>query len=106
VIRVNFLLVYLFCGLVVASCTPPARPSQSTPVTSAATATETVAAAESQPSDSSQEMVCSYESVTGTRFRRRYCATQAERERRQQDDRESGERMQRKGAYANPRPDE
>ena len=94
----NFLLLYLFCGLVVAACTPTARPSQSTDVATAATAAETVAATESQSADPSQELVCRSETITGTRFQRRYCATQAEREQRQQDDRESGEKMQRKGA--------
>jgi predicted secreted protein len=92
------LLLYLFCSLVVAACTPTARSSQSTHVATAATAAETAAAAESQPADPSQELVCRSETVTGTRFQRRYCATQAERDQRQQDDRESGERMQRKGA--------
>lgn len=104
VIRMKFLLLFSFCGLIVAACTPATRPSQSAPV-AAATATETVAAAESQASDPSQELVCSYEQVTGSRFRRRYCSTQAERDRRQQEDRESGEELQRKGAYANPRPE-
>jgi len=104
VIRRNFLLLYLFCGLVVAACTPTARPSQSTHVATASTAAETAAAAESPPADPSQELVCRSEAVTGTRFKRRYCATQAERDRRQQDDRESGERMQRKGAQVSVPP--
>ena len=97
-IRRNLLLPYLVSGLVVAACTPTPRPSQSAHVATAATAAETAAAAESQPADPSQELVCKYETITGTRFRRRYCATQAEREQRQQEDRESGEKMQRKGA--------
>ena len=37
-IQRNFLLLYLFCGLVVAACTPTARPSQSAHVATAATA--------------------------------------------------------------------
>jgi hypothetical protein len=109
VIQGNFLhlLLYVFCGLVVAACTPTARPSQSTHVATAATAAETAAAAavKSQPADPSQELVCTFETITGTRFRRRYCATQAERDRRQQDDRESGEKLQRKGTQVNPRPE-
>ena len=104
-IQGNFLRLYLFCGLVVAACTPAARPSQPTHVATAATAAEIVAAADSQPADPSQELVCTYETITGTRFRRRYCTTQAERDRRQQDDRESGEKMQRKGAQVNPQSD-
>jgi hypothetical protein len=111
VIQNKSLLTYLVCGLAVAACTPTTRPSQPAQVASPATATatataaETVAAAESQPSDPSQEVVCRNEQVTGTRFQRRYCATKAERDRRQQEDRESGEELQRKGAYANPRPE-
>jgi hypothetical protein len=115
VIPKKFLLMHLVCGLIVAACTPTTRPSQPTqPATAAsasasasatATAAETVAAAEAQPSDSSQEVVCRNETVTGSRFQRRYCATKAEREQRQKEDRESGETLQRKGAYANPRPE-
>ena len=93
-----FLLLYLSYGLVAAACTPTAQSSQSTHVATADRAVETAAAAETQPADPSQELVCRSETVTGTRFKRRYCATQAERDKRQQDDRESGERMQRKGA--------
>lgn len=104
VIRKKLLFICSFSGLIVAGCTPATRPSEPTQV-AAATAAETVAAAESQASDPSQGVVCSYEQVTGTRFRRRYCTTQAERDRRQQEDREAGEELQRKGAYANPRPE-
>ena len=66
-IQGNFLLLllYLFCSLVVAACTPTARPSQSTHVATAATAAETAAAPESQPADPSQELVCRKKRLPG-----------------------------------------
>ena len=90
------LFLYLFCGLVVAACTPTPRPSQSTHVATAATAPETVAAVKSQPADPSQELVCRSVIPTGTRFRQRVCATQAEWDRIQQEGRDAGEKSQRK----------
>ncbi len=107
-IQRNSLLLSLFCGLVVAACAPAAPLSQSTPVATAATAPETVAsaapAAESQPADPSQKLVCHSVIPTGTRFQKRVCATQAEWDRIQQGDRESGEYLQRKGVQTgNPR---
>jgi hypothetical protein len=96
-------LLCLLCGLVVAACTTTAPPSQSTSVATAAKTSETAAAGEWRPAGSSQEVICTYETPTGTRFRRRLCATQAERDRRQQDDRETMEKAQRKGAQVNPR---
>jgi hypothetical protein len=98
VIQRNVLLKYLFCGLVIAACTPAPRPSPTAQVAAAATAAATAPDAQSQPADPSQEIVCWYDSVTGSRFRKRYCTTQAERALRQKDDRESGEKLQRKGA--------
>ena len=99
------LFPYLLCGLVAAACTTTVPPSESAPVATAAKASETAAAGEWRPAGSSEELVCTYETVTGTRFRRQLCATRAERDQRQKDDRESGERMQRKGAQVNPPPE-
>lgn len=104
-IKENSLLLFLFCGLVFAACTPTARPSQSAPVATAATAPETSAAAattaavaaESQPTDPSQEIVCKTFTPTGTRFQQRVCGTQAQWDRMQKDGRDVGENVQRKG---------
>lgn len=91
--------LFLFCGLIIVACTPTARPSQSTHVAAAGTAPETVAAAaaETQPADPSQEVVCKSFTPTGTRFRQRVCGTQAQWDRMQKDGRDVGENVQRKG---------
>ncbi|MGQ0384139.1 MAG: hypothetical protein ACT4UP_05580 [Gammaproteobacteria bacterium] len=97
------LLLCLFCGLVVAACAPTARPSEPTHVATAATAPETVAAAESQPTDPSQKLVCKTVIPTGTRFQQRVCATQAYWDQIQKAGREGGEKAQRKAQQsANP----
>ena len=94
----NSLLLLLFCGLVAAGCTTTVRPSQSTQVASSATARESAASPESLlVVDSSKKVVCRTITLTGTRFQRRVCATQAEWDEIQQDDREYGEKIQRKG---------
>lgn len=104
----RLLLPYLICGLAVAACTTTVPPSPSTDAAAAAKVSQTGGAGEWRPAGSSpdQEVICTYETPTGTRFRRRYCATQAERDRRQQDDRDTFDKAQRKGAQVNPRPDD
>lgn len=94
-IKGSSLLLYLFCGLVFAACMPTARPSQPTHVAAVSSAPET--AAESQPADPSQEIVCKTFTPTGTRFRQRVCGTQAQWDRMQRDGRDVGEEVQRKG---------
>lgn len=110
--RGKFQLQFLFCSLFVAACAPATRPDPAThaptaasaaTASTAATATTASTAGETQAVDPSQEQVCTFETVTGSRFQRRYCTTRAERERRQAEDRAMGEKMQRKGTYSNPR---
>jgi hypothetical protein len=104
VIRKDSLLLLLFSGLAVAACTTTAPPSQSTPVATAATAPKSEPSPESLlEEDPSKKQVCQSVIPTGTRFERRVCMTQAEWDKRKEDDRASGEKMQRKGVYGNPR---
>ena len=97
-IQRNSLLLLLYGCLVISACTKTVRSSQSTPVAATATAQESAYSPESLlVVDPSKKIVCRTVTPTGTRFQRRVCATQAEWDGIQQEDREYGEKVQRKG---------
>ena len=86
------LLLYLFCSLVVAACTTTARPSQSTQVATAATAAETPQPQLNRsPRTRRKSWSAGAKRLPGHASSDATVPTQAERDQRQQDDRESGE---------------
>lgn len=99
-IQRNSLLVCLLCG-VVAACAPPPRPSQSSPVATTAVAPELVAAADTQSTDASQQVICKSYTPTGTRFQKNVCGTQAQWDKLREDGRDFGDSAQRKGVQTN-----